>query len=51
MLWEVLTGDRVTPSHASSLLDAQFKKAGPGRTPWYLFIIAMLMIVCYYWMN
>ena len=35
MLWEALTGERVTPLHAASLLDTQFKKAGPGRVPWY----------------
>ena len=35
MLWEALTGERVTPLHAAPLLDAQFKKAGPGRVPWY----------------
>jgi hypothetical protein len=35
MLWEALTGERVTPLHAAPLLDAAFKKAGPGRVPWY----------------
>ena len=35
MLWEALTGERVTPLHAASLLDNHFKKAGPGRVPWY----------------
>jgi origin recognition complex subunit 1 len=34
MLWEALTGERVTPLHAAPLLDAAFKKAGPGRVPW-----------------
>jgi origin recognition complex subunit 1 len=37
MLWEGLTGERVTPSHASSLLDARFKTTGPGRVPWYVY--------------
>ena len=35
MLWEALTGERVTPLHAAALLDTHFKKAGPGRVPWY----------------
>ena len=35
MLWEALTGERVTPLHAASLLDSEFKEAGPGRVPWY----------------
>lgn len=36
MLWEAMTGERVTPSHGSSLLDAEFKTAGPGRISWYI---------------
>jgi origin recognition complex subunit 1 len=36
MLWEAMTGERVTASHASSLLDAEFKRAGPGRISWYI---------------
>ena len=40
MLWEALTGERVTPLHAASLLDTQFKKAGPGRVPWSSFYVS-----------
>jgi hypothetical protein len=42
MLWEALTGERVTAYHASSLLDARFKNSGPGRVPWYV-DVEMLM--------
>ena len=41
MLWEALTGERVTPLHASSLLDTHFKQAGPGRVPWFPFPVCM----------
>jgi len=36
MLWEALTGERVTPAHAANLLESKFKAAGPGRVPWYI---------------
>ncbi|BFZ60185.1 Origin recognition complex, subunit 1 [Saitoella coloradoensis] len=33
MLWEVLSGERVTPSHALSLLEAEFSGPSPRRIP------------------
>jgi origin recognition complex subunit 1 len=43
MLWEALTAERVTPLHAASLLDTQFRKAGPGRVPWYIFLVSLFL--------